>query len=107
LPSVDEATLFRYYKYLTARLSFPFAATYPEAKTSLEEMEHRCTVVELLDPAKDICDEFDGSQQRTINNSDPRRAAIKAPTMPTPTLVQRLSRRSQTANMRIVVVFPH
>ena len=60
LPSVDEATLFRYYKYLTARLSFPFAATYPEAKTSLEEMEHRCTVVELLDPAKDICDEFDG-----------------------------------------------
>ena len=60
LPRVDDETLSRYYKYLTARLSFPFAATYPEAKTSLEEMEHRCTVVELLDPAKDICDEFDG-----------------------------------------------
>ena len=60
LPSVDEETLSRYYKYLTARLSFPFAAHYPAPRTSLEEVEHRCTVVELLDPAKDICDEFDG-----------------------------------------------
>ena len=23
-------------------------------------MQHRCTVVELLDPVNDICDEFDG-----------------------------------------------
>ena len=60
LPSVDQETLSRYYKYLTVRLSFPFAATYPEPKTLLEEVQHRCTVVELLDPAKDICDEFDG-----------------------------------------------
>ena len=60
LPSVDEETLSRYYKYLTVRLSFPFTATYPEAKTALEEVQHRCTVIELLDPAKDICDEFDG-----------------------------------------------
>jgi hypothetical protein len=60
LPSVDEETLSRYYTYLTARLSFPFTATYPEPKTLLEEAEHRCIVVELLDPAKDICDEFDG-----------------------------------------------
>ena len=59
-PSVDEETLSRYYKYLTARLSFPFTATYPEPRTALEEAEHRCTVVELLDPANDICDEFDG-----------------------------------------------
>jgi hypothetical protein len=41
-------------------LLFPFTATYPEPKTLLEEVEHRCTVVELLDPAKGICDEFDG-----------------------------------------------
>jgi hypothetical protein len=60
LPSVDEETLSRYYKYLTASLSFPFAAHYPERTTSHEEVQHRCTVVELLDPAKDICDEFDG-----------------------------------------------
>ena len=60
VPSVDEETLSRYYKYLTARLSFPFTAHYPEPRTSLEEAECRCTVVELLDPAKDICDEFDG-----------------------------------------------
>ncbi len=60
LPGVDEKTLSRYYKYLTARLSFPFTATYPEPKSLLEAVEHRCTVVELLDPANDICDEFDG-----------------------------------------------
>jgi hypothetical protein len=58
LPSVDEETLFRYYKYLSARLSFPFAAYYPEPTTTLEEVRHRCVVVELLDPANDICDEF-------------------------------------------------
>ena len=60
LPSVDEETLSRYYKYLTARLSFPFTACYPEPTTSLEERQHRCTVLELLDPINDICDEFDG-----------------------------------------------
>ena len=59
-PSVDEVTLSRYYTYLTARLSFPFTAYYPEPSTSLEEVQHRCTVMELLDPAHDICDEFDG-----------------------------------------------
>ena len=60
LPSVDEETLSRYYKHLTARLSFPFTARYPAPRTSLKEVHRRCTVVELLDPAKDICDEFDG-----------------------------------------------
>jgi len=60
LPNVDEETLTRYYTYLTARLSFPFTAYYPEPKTLLEEGQHRCTVLELLAPAHDICDEFDG-----------------------------------------------
>jgi hypothetical protein len=60
LPGVDEETLSRYYTYLTARLSFPFTAYYPEPTVTLEEVRHRCTVVELLDPAHDICDEFDG-----------------------------------------------
>jgi hypothetical protein len=59
-PRVDENTLSRYYRYLTARLSLPFTATYPVPTTPEEEMEHRCTVVELLDPARYICDEFDG-----------------------------------------------
>jgi predicted ABC-type transport system involved in lysophospholipase L1 biosynthesis ATPase subunit len=45
LPSVDEETLSTYYKYLTARLSFPFTAHYPEPTTSLEEVQHRCTVL--------------------------------------------------------------
>ena len=30
LPSVSEETLARYYQYLSANLSFPFAAHYPE-----------------------------------------------------------------------------
>ena len=60
VPKVDERTLARYYRYLTARLSFPFTAHYPEPRSSLEEAEHRCTVVELIDPVKYICDEFDG-----------------------------------------------
>ena len=60
VPKVDEKTLSRYYRYLTARLSFPFTAHYPEPRSSLEEVEHRCTVLELLDPSKYICDEFDG-----------------------------------------------
>ena len=59
-PRVDEETLSRYYKYLSASLSFPFAAHYPEPRSSLEEVQYRCTVLELLDPTKDIYDEFDG-----------------------------------------------
>ena len=60
MPSVNEETLSRYHKYLTARLSLPFRAHYPAPRTSLEEVEYRCTVLELLDPVSDICDEFDG-----------------------------------------------
>ncbi len=60
IPSVDAETLFRYYRYLSARLSFPFTAHYPEPRSSLEEVQYRGTILELLDPAKYICDEFDG-----------------------------------------------
>ena len=60
LPGVDEETLSRYFRYLTVTLSFPFTAHYPAPATSLEERLHRCTVLELLDPINDICDEFDG-----------------------------------------------
>ena len=60
LPNVNEETLSRYYNYLSASLSFPFSAHYPQPTTSLEEVQNRCTVLELLDPAKDIWDDFDG-----------------------------------------------
>jgi hypothetical protein len=60
LPRVDEETLSRYYAYLTAKLSFPFTAYYPEPTNAIEEVQHRCAVVELLDPVNDICDEFSG-----------------------------------------------
>jgi len=60
LPIVDEETLSRYFRYLSAKLSFPFTAHYPAPTTLLEERQYRCTVLELLDPINDICDEFDG-----------------------------------------------
>jgi hypothetical protein len=60
VPSVGEETLARYYQYLTARLSFPFTATYPAPTSLREKIEFGCTVLELLDPLYDVCDEFDG-----------------------------------------------
>jgi hypothetical protein len=60
IPKVDEEPLARYYEYLSANLSFPFAAHYPKPMNSEEEDEFRCTVLELLDPAKHLGDGFDG-----------------------------------------------
>ena len=60
IPNVDEDTLFRYYKYLSANLSFPFAAYYPHPTNTREQNEFCCNVMELLDPANHIGDEFDG-----------------------------------------------
>ena len=59
-PRVDEETLSKYYQYLSARLSFPFTAHYPQPRSSLEEVQYRGVVLELLDPTKYLCDEFDG-----------------------------------------------
>ena len=39
---------------------FPFLAHYPKPATSQEGNEFRCTVLELLDPAKHLGDGFDG-----------------------------------------------
>jgi hypothetical protein len=60
LPKVDQDTLARYYTYLSAKLSFPFVAYYPQPRKAQEEAQFRCTVLELLDPAKHLGDEFDG-----------------------------------------------
>lgn len=60
LPSVDDETLSRYYSYLSANLSLPFVACYPEPTTCREKAQFRCTVVEVLDPAKYVGDELDG-----------------------------------------------
>jgi hypothetical protein len=57
---VDEETLSRYYDYLAASLSLPFAAYYPEPKNSQEVEEYQCEVLELIDPATYLGDEFDG-----------------------------------------------
>ena len=60
IPRVDEQPLSRYYKYLSEHLCLPFAAHFPKPATSQEEEEFRCTVLELLDPAKYLGDGFDG-----------------------------------------------
>jgi hypothetical protein len=59
-PSVDDETLCRYYTYLSARLSLPFPAHYPEPTNSRERREFACMVLELLDPTEHLGDEFDG-----------------------------------------------
>ena len=60
IPRVHEEPLSRYYRYLTAHLSFPFLAHYPKPVNSEEEDEFHCTVLDLFDPAKHLGDEFDG-----------------------------------------------
>jgi hypothetical protein len=60
LPRVDDETLSRYYKYLSATLPLPFTAYYPEPKDVREGVAFRCTVLELLDPAVYLGDGFDG-----------------------------------------------
>ena len=60
LPAVDEHSLFRYYEYLSASLSFPFAACYPHPTNAREQNEFCCYVLELLDPTRHFGDEFDG-----------------------------------------------
>ena len=60
VPSVDEEMHSRYYEYLAANLSLPFTSCYPKPKNSQEENEYRCEVLELIDPAKHLGDEFDG-----------------------------------------------
>ena len=41
-------------------LSLPFAVWYPEPTLAEEDGEYPCTVVELIDPASGLGDEFDG-----------------------------------------------
>jgi hypothetical protein len=60
LPNVDEDTLFRYYEYLSANLSFPCAAYYPHPTNAKEQSEFGCYMMNLLDPAIHLGDEFDG-----------------------------------------------
>ncbi len=66
VPAVSEETLARYYEYLSANLSFPFDAYYPEPTNSGQETEYRCTVLELLDPSKYLGDEYEGIFCRTV-----------------------------------------
>jgi len=60
IPRVDEKLLSRYYQYLREHLRFPFIAHFPKPATSQEETEFRCTVLELLDPAKHLDDGCEG-----------------------------------------------
>ena len=60
VPRVNEETLARYYAYLSANLSLPFTAYYPQPTTPQEKTRFRCRVLELLDPTQYLGDEFDG-----------------------------------------------
>lgn len=65
IPRVDDEPLSRYYQHLSKRLCFPFFAHFPKPATSQEEEEFRCTVLELLNPAKHLGDGFDGLFAKT------------------------------------------
>ena len=65
LPRIDEDTLARYYAYLSANMSFPFTAFYPQPMNAQERSQFRCTVLDLLDPIQHLGDEFDGIFCRT------------------------------------------
>ena len=60
LPQVNADTLARYHAYLSANMSLPFTAHYPQPTNAREQSQFRCTVLELLDPAQYLGDEFDG-----------------------------------------------
>ncbi len=60
LPKVDQDTLARYYAYLSANMSLPLTAYYPQPMNAQEKTQFRCTVLELLDPTQYLGDEFDG-----------------------------------------------
>ncbi len=66
VPAVSEETLAQYYEYLSANLTFPFVAYYPEPTSSGEETEYRCTVLELLDPSRHLGDEYEGIYCKTL-----------------------------------------
>ncbi len=66
LPLVDEDTLFRYYEYLSEKLTMPFSAHYPEPLNSLDEAQYECTAQGLLDPSKYVGDPFDGILCKTM-----------------------------------------
>ena len=69
IPRVREEPLFRYYKYLTENLCFPFIAHFPKPMNSEEEGDFRCTVLTLLDPAKHLGDGFDGIFCKTLKGT--------------------------------------
>jgi hypothetical protein len=59
-PKVDQDTLARYYTHLSANVSLPFTAYYPQPLNAEERTQFRCTILELLDPTRHLGDEFDG-----------------------------------------------
>jgi len=60
IPRVQEEPLFRYYKYLTEHLGFPFIAHFPKPMNLQEEDDFCCIALMLLDPAKHLGGGFDG-----------------------------------------------
>jgi hypothetical protein len=60
LPHVDAETLGKYYRYLAAQLSFPFQAGYHEEVGFLTERAHTVAVLHVLDPSRNIPDDFGG-----------------------------------------------
>jgi hypothetical protein len=78
LPEVGKESLQAYYKYLSANMSLPFQAQYPQPVGLHEEIIRTVTVVGLLDPAKNLdceslgllCKVCQGKQQVELSLAD-------------------------------------
>jgi hypothetical protein len=78
LPSVGNEALRTYYDHLTSHLSFPFQARYPEPISLHDEIIRTVTVVDLLDPAKNldceslgiVCNVYQGKQKIELSLAD-------------------------------------
>lgn len=52
IPPVELKWLRRYHRYLASTLSFPFAASFHEVVSPLEEITHTVAVLSLVDPVE-------------------------------------------------------
>jgi hypothetical protein len=69
IPQVNTDTVFRYYRYLSAYLSFPYPARYPHSASRWQEIAGDFTVLGLLDPAHRQGGDYDGIFCKTMNGN--------------------------------------
>ncbi len=70
LPNVDADTLSRYHRFLARNLALPFSAEYPEAAEPVGERFREVLVLDVLDPRRNIPDDFGGIYCRVCSGDE-------------------------------------